>query len=141
MEYKIESVEVIDSKNPENRKVKVRLNNGTIVFIESCLESWQQYGGTNDELYATQPVAEYYDDWLHGGDEPEPFLYENDYDLTRDEVVEFINENGINLFGDKTEEVAEAIADEVLNEYNEAGDEDLQKALAYVIMDKFGALV
>lgn len=32
--------------------------------------------------------------------------------------------------------VADAIADEVVDEYNEASDGNLQKAISYVILDK-----
>lgn len=59
-------------------------------------------------------------------------------DITRQGVIDFINETSINMFGKFTEEIAGLIADEVIEEYNEAGDGDLQKAISYVIGDKFG---
>lgn len=59
-------------------------------------------------------------------------------DITRQDVIDFINETSINMFGKFTEEIAGLIADEVIEEYNEAGDGDLQKAISYVIGDKFG---
>lgn len=62
-------------------------------------------------------------------------------DMTLDEVKEFIIETSINLFGDYVTEVAEAIAQEVLDEYHEAEDDNIQKAVAYVILDQFGALI
>ena len=62
----ISKVEFLFVNQPKRRKIKVRLNNGTIIYIESCYESWQQYGGTQTELYLTMPIAERYNDWLHG---------------------------------------------------------------------------
>lgn len=59
-------------------------------------------------------------------------------DITRQDVIDFINETSINMFGKFTEEIAGLIADEVIEEYNGAGDGDLQKAISYVIGDKFG---
>lgn len=59
-------------------------------------------------------------------------------EITKNEIVELFNENGLNIFGKFAGEIAELIADEVIDEYDEAGDGDLQKAIAYVIGDKFG---
>lgn len=59
-------------------------------------------------------------------------------EITKKEIVELFNENGLNIFGKFASEIAELIADEVIEEYNEAGDGDLQKAISYVIGDKFG---
>lgn len=59
-------------------------------------------------------------------------------EITKNEIVELFNENGLNIFGKFAGEIAELIADEVIEEYNEADDGDLQKAIAYVIGDKFG---
>ena len=59
-------------------------------------------------------------------------------ELTRQDVIDFISVEGLNLFGHYANEIAELVADEVLAEYNEAGDNDLPKAVAYVIGDKFG---
>ena len=59
-------------------------------------------------------------------------------EITKNEIIELFNESGLNIFGKFAGEVAELIADEVIEEYNEAGDGDLQKAISYVIGDKFG---
>ena len=67
-EIKIRRVELLYVNQPKRRKVKVTLTNGTRVYIESCYESWQQYGGTTEELYVTMPIAEKYNNWLHGCD-------------------------------------------------------------------------
>ena len=59
-------------------------------------------------------------------------------EITRQDVIDFVNEAGFNLFGSFTNEIADLIADEVVSEYREAGDGNLMKAVAYVIGDKFG---
>lgn len=146
--YKISDINLHYGESVDEREVHVTLDNGTIVKICACHESWEQYNATTDEDYATVDVAEYYNSWLHGDEEPEPFEkklkgYEDDDDfdeITREYVVDFIKYEGINLFGDFVDDVAEALADEVLDEYNEAQDGDLQKAVRYVVLDKFGAL-
>ena len=71
MEYKIVTIEFHDNRNPKERQVVVTLDNGTHIHIESCYESWQQWGGTTDELWSTVDVAECVNDWLHGiGEQP-----------------------------------------------------------------------
>ena len=57
--------------------------------------------------------------------------------ITKQEVIEFITETGTNLFGKRVKDVAEKMADEIVGEYNEADDGDLQKTIAYVVQDKF----
>ena len=61
-------------------------------------------------------------------------------EITRQDVLDLFADSGWNLFGKWVDEVADAIADEVVEEYNEAGDGNLQKAIAYVILDKFDKL-
>lgn len=151
-DYKISDIDLHYGESVDKREIHVTLDNGTIVKICACHESWEQYNATTDELYTTVDVAEYYNSWLHGDEEPEPFenehpelfeCYEDDDDfdeITREDVVDFIKDEGLNLFGDFVDDVAEALADEVLDEYNEAQDGDLQKAVRYVVLDKFGAL-
>ena len=60
--------------------------------------------------------------------------------ITRQDVLDLFAENGGTIFGKFVDEVADAIADEVVKEYKEAGDDNLQKAVAYVILDKFDKL-
>lgn len=48
-----------------DRRVDVVLSNGTIVHITACCESWEQWGGTNEELKITMPIAEKCNSWLH----------------------------------------------------------------------------
>lgn len=68
--------------------------------------------------------------------------YENDEDddNIRQQVIDLFASSGWNLFGKNVDRVAEAIADEVVKEYNDAGDGNLQKAISYVILDKFDQL-
>jgi pullulanase/glycogen debranching enzyme len=49
-------------------------------------------------------------------------------EITRQDVLDLFADSGWNLFGKWVDEVADAIADEVVEEYNEAGDGNLQKA-------------
>lgn len=66
-EITIKSIRFCGENRPKNRKIKVELSTGSIITIEACHESWEQYGGTTEELYITMPTAEKYNDWLHGG--------------------------------------------------------------------------
>lgn len=59
--------------------------------------------------------------------------------VKKDDVIEFVNDNGLNLFGRFTPEIAKAIAKDVVAECREQEDEvDMQEAIAYVIGEKFG---
>lgn len=64
---KIKKIELVGTR-PRNRKVKVTLSNKTKITIVACQESWEQFGGTRDELWLTVPIAEKYNAWLHGAD-------------------------------------------------------------------------
>ena len=68
------------------------------------------------------------------------FGFSDDDSITRQDVLDLFAENGWTIFGKFVDEVADAIADEVVEEYNEAGDGNLQKAIAYVTLDKFDKL-
>lgn len=65
---------------------------------------------------------------------------DEDDDNIRQQVIDLFASSGWNLFGKNVDRVAEAIADEVVKEYNDAGDGNLQKAISYVILDKFDQL-
>ncbi len=56
------------------------------------------------------------------------------------EIIKLFRDYGANIFGIYAEEIAELISDDVIEEYNECGDGNLQKAIAYVIGEKFGML-
>ena len=60
--------------------------------------------------------------------------------ITRQDVLDLFAENGWNIFGKRVDEVADAIADEVVEEYNESSDHNLQNAISRVILDKFDKL-
>ena len=70
MKLAIRKIERLFENQPTRRKVKVTLSNKTVIYIEPCYESWEQYGGTREELWLTVPVAERYNRWLHGGAAP-----------------------------------------------------------------------
>jgi hypothetical protein len=53
-----------------NRQVQVKLSTKSIIKIERCQESWEQWGGTTEELWQTVDIADKYNDWLHGGELP-----------------------------------------------------------------------
>ena len=50
-------VEFLNVDNIEDRECICTLNNGTKVHISSCYESWEQWGGTTNELFVTMPIA------------------------------------------------------------------------------------
>ena len=77
-DVKVTKVEFLYVNQPSRRKIKVKLNTGSTIYIERCYESWQQYGGTTDELCLTMSIAEKYNDWLHGDGEFPP-KYNPDY--------------------------------------------------------------
>jgi hypothetical protein len=60
--------------------------------------------------------------------------------ITRQDVIDLFAYSGWNIFGKWVDDVADAIADDVVEEYNEADDGNLQKAIAYVMLDKFDKL-
>ena len=62
----ITEIKLLNANDVENRQVEVTLSNGTVIKIEKCYESWQQYGGTIEELGMTVDIAERYNNWLHG---------------------------------------------------------------------------
>ena len=66
MEIKIKKVEFQYQNIPSKRRIKVTFNDGEKAYIESCYESWQQYGATEEHLWESLPIAEKYNDWLHG---------------------------------------------------------------------------
>ena len=68
------------------------------------------------------------------------FGFADNDSITRQDVLDLFAENGWTIFGKFVDDVADAIADEVVEEYKEAGDGNLQKAVAYVILDKFDKL-
>ena len=68
MNAEIKKVEFLYKNQPNRRKIKITMKSGNIIYIESCCESWQQYGGSVEELYKTMKIAEKFNNWLHGKD-------------------------------------------------------------------------
>lgn len=66
--YAVKNIKFLNNDTVSERKIVVELCNGTEITIESCYESWQQYGGTNDELQSTMGIANRFNAWLHGED-------------------------------------------------------------------------
>jgi len=66
----IKSVRYLYENVPSRRQLKIKLSSGSTVTAESCYESWQQWGGTRDELYITLPIVDAHNEWLHGGERP-----------------------------------------------------------------------
>ena len=50
----------------KKRRIKCILTNGHMVMITRCYESYDQWGGTPEDLAVSTKVAEKYNDWLHG---------------------------------------------------------------------------
>ena len=50
--------------------VKVGLSNGAVVKIVPCYEGWEQYNATIEEKKVAMPIAEQFNEWLHGGEFP-----------------------------------------------------------------------
>jgi hypothetical protein len=66
----VKQITYLGESRPDRRKLRLRLSNGTEISAVALYESWQQWGGTHDELCVTQPVVERHNDWLHGGERP-----------------------------------------------------------------------
>ena len=64
----IEKIELLNVEDVKKREVIVTMKSGSKIHIISCCESWQQYGGTLDELRETVSVAKKFNKWLHGKD-------------------------------------------------------------------------
>ncbi len=62
----VEDVTLNEGEDLESRECICTLSNGTEIHIVACYESWQQYGGTQNELWLTVDIAEAINDWLHG---------------------------------------------------------------------------
>ena len=50
--------------------VKVGLSNGAVVKIVACYEGWEQYNATIKEKKVSLPIAERFNECLHGGEFP-----------------------------------------------------------------------
>lgn len=68
-EIKVSKIELQYVNQPSRRRIKVHLSNGANIYIVPCYESFEQYGGTIEELRITLPIAYKYNAWLHGDQE------------------------------------------------------------------------
>lgn len=66
MKANIKNILFLNENDIEKREIKVMLTNDTVITIAPCWESYQQYGGTVDEMLVTLPIAQKYNNWLHG---------------------------------------------------------------------------
>ena len=70
MKLYIRYLRFIGQTRRSERMVKVGLSNGGVVKIVACYEGWQQYHATVEEKKVAMPIAERFNDWLHGGEFP-----------------------------------------------------------------------
>jgi len=70
MKTTVKKIEYLGENKPSKRALKITLSNGTKIRAEKCYESWEQWGGTQSELYISMPIVEAHNDWLHGGERP-----------------------------------------------------------------------
>ena len=66
----IKKIEYLNENRPSRRQLKITLSNKRVIRAESCHESWEQWGGTTEELYITMSTVEDHNEWLHGGPRP-----------------------------------------------------------------------
>lgn len=66
----IRCIAYLSERRPKMRKLKLLLSNKTMITAAACYESWQQWGGTKEELQITQDTVVRHNDWLHGGQRP-----------------------------------------------------------------------
>ena len=67
IEIGIKSIELHEEYQTGKREVVIHMKSGSEIHIVPCYESFEQYGGLYDELCHTEPIAEKYNGWLHGG--------------------------------------------------------------------------
>lgn len=70
-EIYINKIEYLHENQKSRRELKITLSNKRVIRVAACYESWEQWGGTSDELYVTMPTVERHNTWLHGGPRPE----------------------------------------------------------------------
>ena len=95
MKHYIKRIKFVYDKN--GREVHVTLENNSVVKICECCESWEQYGCCLDEKQTTVGIAELYNEWLHGGDEPDESDVMNEKTAI---ATEWIKENMSDVFGE-----------------------------------------
>lgn len=79
----------------KDRELEIKLNNGNTVKVCPCCESWEQYDCYLEEKQVTVDIAEHFNEWLHGGDEPDEFETQR---LIAETQMEWIKENQEEVF-------------------------------------------
>ena len=69
-EVYIRSIRFIGENSPKKRQLKIKLNTGITITVEAVYEGWEQWGGTQEELWHTVAICDRYNYWLHGGVNP-----------------------------------------------------------------------
>lgn len=85
------------AENEDGKWLKVFLNNGSVVTIVNCYESWQQVGATTEEKSTTVDFAQLFNDWLHGGLPPMKEIINRKIAKIAEE---WIKDNLYDVFGD-----------------------------------------
>ena len=70
MKLYIRYLRFIGQTKRNDRMVQVGLSNGAVVKIVPCYEGWEQYNATIEEKKVAMPIAEQFNEWLHGGEFP-----------------------------------------------------------------------
>lgn len=70
MKVYVKKIEYLRENRRADRELKITLSNGRVIRAAACHESWEQWGGTTEELYVTMSIVEKHNEWLHGGDRP-----------------------------------------------------------------------
>ena len=85
----IKQIELSDENG--EREVVVTLNGNAQVRICPCCESWEQYGATTDEKYATVGIADLYNEWLHEGEKPDEYAVQREMDYIKGQYWKYLS--------------------------------------------------
>lgn len=64
--YEVVDVKYLNDSDVENRELKITLDNGTEITAVACMESFEQWGGTEDEMWSALPTIKENLAWLQG---------------------------------------------------------------------------
>lgn len=59
-------VRFLKNDKRDEREIIAYLSNGAEIHIIPCHNSWEQYGGTIEDLQVTMSIARKHNAWLHG---------------------------------------------------------------------------
>ena len=63
---KVKEIRLLSHKR--EREIMIILNTGTVISAAPCYESYEQWGGSIEELQITGPIVSALNDWLHGSE-------------------------------------------------------------------------